>query len=102
MGKVLPGESTGLATMIDSAGRYGVRAHSIADEQDDVPRFVRVPAVRKRLLQFFVGGAAPVATICVREGEELTSAFVPFPQQRGEVDLDRSIDRSMQESLVKE
>jgi hypothetical protein len=69
MGKVLPGESTGLAAMIDSASRYGVRAHPVADEEDDIPRFVRVPTVRERLLQFFAGGAAPVATICVEKGK---------------------------------
>jgi len=67
MGKMLPGEPTGLASMVNSAGRYGIRAHPIPYEEDHVLRFFHIPAVQERFFQFFVGQFAPMRTVCVRK-----------------------------------
>ena len=75
MGKILPGESTGLATMVNPAGCYGIRTHPISYEKDHVLRFFHVPAVRERFFQFFVGELVPMSTVCVKNDAHSPSLF---------------------------
>lgn len=66
MGKMFPCESTGLAGAINSAGRYGVRTHPVAQKEDDIFRFLRVPAIQERLCQFFVSQVVPMSAVCAK------------------------------------